>query len=66
MSKSSKATRARKRNPMVVSFGGGVDSTAMIIGLAERSIVPDAIVFADVGAEHPETMHHVNETRGRS
>lgn len=50
-----------KRNPLVVSFGGGVDSTAMIIGLAERGIVPDAIVFADVGAEHPETYQHVQE-----
>lgn len=54
--------KTKKRNPLVVSFGGGVDSTAMIIGYAEESIVPDAIIFADVGAEHPETYQHVTET----
>ena len=55
-------TKKTKRNPLVVSFGGGVDSTAMIIGYAERGIVPDAVLFADTGSEHPETYEHVNET----
>jgi hypothetical protein len=43
----------------VVSFGGGVNSTAMLVGLHERGERPDAILFADTGAEWPETYHHV-------
>jgi hypothetical protein len=42
-------------HPLVVSYGGGVDSTAMLVGFAQRGIRPDMIVFADVGGEHPET-----------
>lgn len=48
-------------NPLVVSFGGGVDSTAMLLGFAERGIVPDAIVFADTGSEKPETYTFLRE-----
>lgn len=43
----------------IVSFGGGVNSTAMIFGLIERDIRPDAIVFADTGGEKPETYDFV-------
>jgi len=42
-------------NPLVVSYGGGINSTAVLVGFAERGIVPDAIVFADTGGEKPET-----------
>jgi hypothetical protein len=42
-------------HPLVVSYGGGVDSTAMLVGFKQRGIRPDMIVFADVGGEHPET-----------
>lgn len=38
--------------PLVVSFGGGVDSTAMLIEMKNRSIRPDVILFA-VGAMIP-------------
>ena len=41
--------------PFSVAYGMGVDSTAMLVGLAERGIRPDAILFADVGGEKPET-----------
>ena len=41
--------------PLVVSYGMGVDSTAMLVGLAQRRIRPDLILFADVGDENPET-----------
>jgi hypothetical protein len=44
---------------LVVSFGAGVDSTAVIVGLYNRGIRPDAIVFADTGAEKPMTYLHV-------
>lgn len=43
------------REPLVVSDGLGVDSTAMLVGLRDRGIRPDAILFADVGTERPET-----------
>ena len=39
----------------VVSFGGGVNSTALLIGLEERDERPDYILFADTGGEKPET-----------
>lgn len=57
-------------SPLVVAYGGGVDSTAMLVGMARICRVaasmlkdarlvdewrPDAITFADPGAEHPET-----------
>ena len=42
-------------SPVVVCYGGGVDSTAMLIELHKAGIRPDAITFADVGSEKPET-----------
>lgn len=39
----------------VASFGGGVNSTAMLIGLKERGERPDLVLFADTGGEKPET-----------
>jgi hypothetical protein len=36
----------------------GVDSTALLVGLAERGIRPDAILFADVGSEKPVTYEY--------
>jgi hypothetical protein len=49
--------------PLCVSFGGGVDGTAMLILMQQRNIVPSRIVFADTGnrdAEKPETYLHVD------
>ena len=46
--------KANKR-PLVVAYGLGVDSTAMLVGMVERNIRPDAILFADVGGEKSET-----------
>lgn len=40
---------------LIVSFGGGVNSAAMLIGMKERSIQPDLILFADTGGERPNT-----------
>ncbi len=45
--------------PIIVCYGGGVDSTAMLIAMRRQNIVPDAITFADVGAEKPETYEQV-------
>jgi hypothetical protein len=36
----------------------GVDSTAMLVGLARKGVRPDLILFADTGAERPETYEY--------
>lgn len=45
--------------PLVISFGAGVDSTAMILLLWENGIRPDMIQFANVGNEAPDTYEHL-------
>lgn len=45
--------------PLVVSYGGGVNSTAMLIGFYERGQRPDLILFSDTGGEKPETYSHM-------
>jgi hypothetical protein len=47
--------------PLIVSFGGGVNSTAMLIGFYEQEIRPDLILFADTGGELPHTYAHVDK-----
>lgn len=47
------------REPIVVAYGMGVDSTALLVGLARRGIVPDLILFADTGGEKPETYAYL-------
>lgn len=44
---------------VIVCYGGGVDSTAMLIALRDAGIRPDAITFADTGGEKPETYQTV-------
>jgi hypothetical protein len=39
----------------MVAYGMGVDSTALLVGFAEKGIRPDAILFADTGSEKPVT-----------
>lgn len=45
---------------IIVSYGGGTNSTAMLVGLNERGRRPDAITFADTGGEKPHTYRHIN------
>lgn len=45
---------------LAVSFGSGVDSTAMLVALHEAGIKPDVITFADTGGEKPETLAHID------
>jgi hypothetical protein len=46
-------------NPHIVAFGGGVDSTAMVIGLIQKKLPIDLILFADTGGERPTTYSHI-------
>jgi len=53
------------RVALIVNFGGGVDSTAILVGLAhlfntgDTTARPDLILFADTGDELPETYENV-------
>ena len=39
----------------IVSFGGGTNSAAMLVGLHQHGIPVDLILFANTGAEQPHT-----------
>ena len=47
--------------PIVVSFGGGTNSAAMLIEMTRRGVKPDLIMFADTGGELPETYQFVQD-----
>ena len=49
---------------IVVSYGGGVNSTAMLCGMIEKNIRPALILFADTGCEHDETLDYVDGFSG--
>jgi len=42
-------------SPRVLSYGMGVDSTALLLELESRGKAPDLVLTADTGAEKPET-----------
>ena len=46
---------------IISSFGGGTNSTAMLIGMVERGEKCDLILFADTGGEKPHTYQHIAE-----
>ena len=48
-----------KEAPLVVSYGGGTNSTALLIGYVERDIRPDLIMFADTGGEFERTYEYL-------
>jgi len=49
-------------SPLVVSFGGGVNSSAMILLLRHHGIRPQAVLFADTGGEKPSTYQFIRES----
>lgn len=48
----------------IVSFGGGTNSTAMIIGMYLHKIPIDLILFADTGGEQPHTYKFIEIFNG--
>lgn len=46
---------------ILVSYGGGTNSTAMLIGFRNKGIIPDYIIFSDTGGEWPETYEHIEQ-----
>lgn len=49
-----------RKSVIVMSYGGGTNSTAMLVGLHERRERPDYITFADTGSEQEYTYTHMN------
>lgn len=49
--------------PWGINFGGGLNSTAVIIECRKRGHRPDWILFADTGSEIPGTLEHVERMR---
>lgn len=45
--------------PIVVSYGGGTNSTAMLILMKQQGNIPELTMFADTGDEKPETYSHL-------
>jgi hypothetical protein len=43
----------------IVSYGGGTNSTAMLIECVKRGVQVDLILFADTGGERPNTYNYV-------
>ncbi|BAL01456.1 hypothetical protein OBV_42570 [Oscillibacter valericigenes Sjm18-20] len=43
----------------IVGYGGGTNSTAMLIGLQQRDIPVDLILFSDTGCEQPHTYDYL-------
>ena len=50
---------AQDRPPVLAAWGAGLDSTAMLIELIGRGEPVDQVLFADTGAEKPETYGFV-------
>ena len=46
--------------PIIVSYGGGVNSTALLVELVRRELRVDLILFANTGGEKPETYEYVS------
>jgi len=57
--RSNASARAFGADPIVVAYGMGVDSTAMLIGLRDRRVSVQLILFADTGSEKPETTAYL-------
>ncbi len=52
------------RGLKVVSYGGGVNTIAVLVQLANLGVRPDAIVMADPGHEWPETYAYRDDVMG--
>jgi hypothetical protein len=59
MATSASPVRPHPGCPLVVAYGLGVNSTAMLVEFVRRDIQPDLILFADTGGEKPETYGYL-------
>jgi hypothetical protein len=56
---SSTKTTTKQGSPVVIAYGGGTDSTAMIVRMVTSGERIDLILFADTGAEVPRTYEYL-------
>lgn len=49
---------------IAVCYGAGVDSTTMLVALKQAALRPDIITFADLSAEKPPTLEHLDRMDG--
>ncbi len=47
------------KQPIIVAYGVGRDSTALLIEMQRRGIRPDAILFANIGSEKRQTYEYL-------
>jgi len=45
----------------ILNYGAGVNSTALLVLVAQGKLEADLAIFADTGAEHPETYQYIEE-----
>lgn len=45
---------------IVVNYGAGANSTALLVEAERRGVRPDLIVFADTGSERPDTYQYLD------
>jgi len=50
--------------PVIVAYGCGTNSTALLVGMYEQGERPDLILFADTGGERPETYAYLDVLDG--
>ena len=53
----------RKSRMLVLNHGMGLNSMAVMVGFIRKGIVPDEVVFADVGGEKRETYRYIKVLR---
>lgn len=52
-----------QRPPVVLAYGIGVDSTALLVELESRGEAPDLVLAADTGVENPLTYEYLDLIR---
>jgi hypothetical protein len=50
--------------PMAVAYGGGTNSTALLVALKEAGMRPSFITFSDTGGERDHTYQHIEAVQG--
>jgi len=60
----SRDIRRQKDAKYIVSYGGGINSTALILFLVKNKFPLDCVVFSDTGDEMPETYKYLGIMEG--
>ena len=47
--------------PILLSYGGGINSTALLLEWVKQGKQLDLVIFADTGSEMPETYNFIEK-----